>query len=70
MKLVLTLLVRDEADIVESCIRYHLERGVDLVLATDHRSVDGTTDILRGYERDGCSVSSGRTERPSSRRRG
>ncbi len=53
MKLVLTLLVRDEADIVESCIRYHLERGVDLVLATDHRSVDGTTDILRGYERDG-----------------
>ena len=53
MKLVLTLLVRDEADIVESCIRYHLERGVDLVLATDHRSVDGTTDILRDFERAG-----------------
>lgn len=54
MKIVLTLLVRDEADIVDSCIRYHLERGVDLVLATDHRSVDGTTDILRRYERDGA----------------
>ena len=53
MKVVLTLLVRDEEDIVESCIRYHLERGIDLVLATDHRSVDGTTEILRRYERDG-----------------
>ena len=53
MKVVLTLLVRDEEDIVDACIRYHLERGVDLVLATDHRSVDGTTEILRRYEREG-----------------
>jgi hypothetical protein len=53
MKLVLTLLVRDEADIVEDFLRYHLELGVDLVIATDHRSQDGTTDVLRSFEREG-----------------
>lgn len=53
MKVVLTLLVRDEEDVVDECVRYHLERGVDLVLATDHRSTDATTEILRRYEREG-----------------
>ena len=49
----MTLLVRDEADLVEDWLRYHLARGIDVVIATDHRSTDGTTDILRSYERDG-----------------
>lgn len=49
----MTLLVRDEEDIVDEQLRYHLEHGVDFVVATDHRSVDGTTDILRRYEREG-----------------
>lgn len=53
MRIVLTLLVRDEADIVDACLRHHLALGVDHVIATDHRSVDGTTDILERYERDG-----------------
>jgi len=53
MRVVMTLLVRDEADVVETWLRYHLARGVDLVLATDHRSVDGTSDILHEYARDG-----------------
>jgi hypothetical protein len=51
--IVLTLLVRDDADIVDACIAYHLHRGVDLVIATDHRSEDGTTDVLRAWERRG-----------------
>jgi hypothetical protein len=51
--IVLVLLVRDEADIVGSTIAFHLATGVDHVIATDHRSVDGTTDILRRFERDG-----------------
>ena len=38
MRVVLTLVVRDEADIVDQQIRYHLEAGVDFVIATDHRS--------------------------------
>ncbi len=49
----MTLLVRDEADVVDAQLRYHLEHGVDFVIATDDRSVDGTTDILRSYEQDG-----------------
>lgn len=53
MKLVLTLLARDEVDIVDAHIAYHLNAGVDFVLATDHDSRDGTTEILESYARDG-----------------
>jgi hypothetical protein len=53
MRVAMTLVVRDEADVLEHWLRYHLARGVDLVIATDHRSVDGTADILRDYARDG-----------------
>jgi hypothetical protein len=53
MKLVLTLVVRDEADIVDAQLSYHLAAGVDFVLATDHGSSDGTGEILRSYERRG-----------------
>jgi hypothetical protein len=53
MKLVMTLLVRDEADIVDAQIAYHLQGGVDFVVATDNRSEDGTTEILERYARDG-----------------
>ena len=53
MKLVMTLLVRDEADIVDAQIAFHLAAGVDFVIATDNRSEDGTTDVLERYERDG-----------------
>ncbi|MGH2726400.1 MAG: glycosyltransferase family 2 protein, partial [Actinomycetota bacterium] len=49
-----TLLVRDEADIVDTQIAYHLNAGVDFVIATDHDSRDGTTEILESYARDGC----------------
>jgi hypothetical protein len=53
VKLVQTLVVRDEADIVGAQIDYHLKAGVDFVLATDHDSRDGTTEILASYERQG-----------------
>ncbi len=49
----MTLLVRDEADIVDANIRYHLAQGVTFVIATDNRSVDGTARILRDHERAG-----------------
>jgi Glycosyl transferase family 2 len=53
VKLVMTLLVRDEADIVEACVRYHLEHCVDFVVVTDHGSVDRTSEILSEFERGG-----------------
>ena len=53
MRLVQTLVVRDEADIVGAQIDYHLNAGVDFVIATDHESRDGTTEILESYARAG-----------------
>jgi hypothetical protein len=53
MRLVMTLLARDEADIVDAQLAFHLNAGVDFVVATDNRSEDGTTEILERYAREG-----------------
>lgn len=53
MKLVMTLMVRDEADIIEAMIKYHLSQGIDILIVTDNGSVDGTVEILERFERDG-----------------
>ncbi|MGA2319524.1 MAG: glycosyltransferase family 2 protein [Solirubrobacteraceae bacterium] len=53
MKLVMTLLVRNEVDVIEANLEYHLAQGVDFVIVTDHGSEDGTSEILREYERIG-----------------
>jgi hypothetical protein len=53
MKLVVTVLARDEADVIDAQVGFHLNAGADFVVATDNNSRDGTTEILRRYERDG-----------------
>jgi hypothetical protein len=53
VRLVLTLLVRDERDVIEENLGFHLECGVEFVIATDHGSTDGTEEVLRRYERRG-----------------
>lgn len=49
----MTLLVRDEEDIVEDHLVYHLNQGVDFVIATDNNSVDGTREVLDRFQRMG-----------------
>ncbi|WP_051222949.1 glycosyltransferase family 2 protein [Agrococcus lahaulensis] len=51
MTLVLTMMVRDEADIIAATIEHHLAEGVDRILVTDNGSSDGTRDILEEYSR-------------------
>jgi len=42
--------VRDEADIIEDNLRFHLAQGVDFFIVVDTGSVDGTIEILERYE--------------------
>ena len=55
MQLIMTLLVRDEEDIIRENIEYHLAQGVDFTIATDNLSVDSATEIRRSYETRGVS---------------
>jgi len=52
-KIVMTLLVRNEEDILRYNIDFHLSRGVDFIIVTDNGSTDSTGDILREYEERG-----------------
>src|SRR5436309_4430438 len=49
----LTLVVRDEEDILAANLDYHLAQGVDVILAVDHGSSDGTAEILERYGQTG-----------------
>lgn len=49
MKIAMTIMVRDEADIVAAMIDHHLDQGVDVIIVTDNGSMDGTTEILQDY---------------------
>lgn len=53
MKIIMTLLVRNEEDILKQNLDYHLNNSIDYVIATDNLSVDGTKDILKEYEKKG-----------------
>ena len=53
MRLVMTLLVRDEADVVRENLDFHFSQGVDFAIVMDNGSRDGTRELLRPYEREG-----------------
>jgi hypothetical protein len=53
MKVVMTVLARDEADVIDAQLAFHLNAGVDFVVATDNRSEDGTTEVFEWYAQQG-----------------
>jgi Glycosyl transferase family 2 len=55
-KIVMTLLVRDNADIVGANLDFHLAMGVDHVVVTDNRSEDATRAIVLDYVRRGVAT--------------
>lgn len=63
MKLVMTLLVKDEADLIETQIRYHQAQGVDHFLVLNHDSQDQTPELLAPFVRAGLVTLFHHTER-------
>ena len=53
MKLIMTLYVRNEADIIRHNIEFHKSVGVDFFIVTDNLSTDSTAAILKEYEQQG-----------------
>lgn len=51
--LIMTLLVRDEADIIRQNIEFHYKKGVDFIIATNNASVDETREILQEFAKKG-----------------
>lgn len=50
MKIVMTLMVRNEADILSRNLEFHRRQGVSYFLITDHHSNDQSLAIARHYE--------------------
>src|SRR5918996_1047844 len=53
MRIVMTLLVRDEADVLEANLRAHRALGVDQFAVLDNGSTDGTEEILARWSAAG-----------------
>ncbi len=53
IRIVMTIATRNEADILETNIEYHLSVGVDFFIITDNNSTDHTAEIIKKYEKQG-----------------
>lgn len=51
-RLVMTILVKDESDIIEANIRTHARLGVDAFVVMDNNSSDGTSEILKKLQHE------------------
>jgi len=47
LKLTMTIMVRDEADVIGAMLRHHAAQGIDEFIITDNASSDGTTEIIQ-----------------------
>ena len=52
-RLIMTLLVKNEADILEQNLLFHKHMGVDQFIITDNDSTDGTPQIIEKYVKKG-----------------
>jgi Glycosyl transferase family 2 len=53
VKILMMLLARNEADIVDAQVAFHLNADVDFIVAIDNDSHDEPTQILQSYARHG-----------------
>jgi glycosyl transferase family 2 len=53
MRVIACVRTHDDLEVADALVAFHLHAGADFVIATDHRSTDGTRDVLREYERAG-----------------
>lgn len=52
-KLIMTLVVRNEQEVIERHIRFHAAMGVDGFIVTSHKSTDRTNTILKKLQKEG-----------------
>ena len=52
-KIIMTILAKNEIDVIEENIKFHLKQGIDFIIATDHNSTDGTKEVFKKYQEKG-----------------
>ena len=52
-KIALTIVAKNEIDVIEENIKFHLKQGVDVIIATDNNSTDGTKEVFKKYQTQG-----------------
>ena len=55
-RLIMTLLVKNEEELLERNLLFHKAMGVDAFIVTDNNSTDGTCGIIEKYRRKGWVV--------------
>lgn len=55
-RLVMTLLVKNEEEMLEQNLLFHKKMGVDAFIVTDNNSTDGTMEIIEKYRKKGWIV--------------
>lgn len=55
-RIIMTLLVKNEEDMIERHLHYHKQMGVDAFIVTDNNSTDRTPEILQRYVEQGWIV--------------
>jgi glycosyltransferase involved in cell wall biosynthesis len=52
MRIAMTLMVRDEADVIDAMLRHHAAHGIDIFIVTDNGSTDGTLELIEAFAQE------------------